>query len=156
MRVTACELPHEPRALANAWTRLCEHASRQRSELVLLPEFAFVQPVWETERFDPVRWADIVAESDAWMQRLSGLDTEFVVGSRPVNIDDKPFNQGYLWSRATGSRPLRSKVFLPDEPGGWEGVRPFSWTVLTTSCCCPSALGEQARQEHERGLVAQS
>ena len=50
MRVTVCELPHEPRALAAAWAALCEHTSRQSSELVLLPEFAMVDPVWEDER----------------------------------------------------------------------------------------------------------
>ena len=120
MRVTACELPHEPRALAPAWAGLCEHASRHGSDLVLLPEFAFVEPVWETERFDAVRWADLVAESDAWMARLAELGADFVVGSRPVNVEDKPLNQGYLWSSAAGLRPLRSKFFLPDEPGGWE------------------------------------
>ena len=38
MRVTVCELPHEPETLAAAWTALCEHTVRHSSELVLLPE----------------------------------------------------------------------------------------------------------------------
>ena len=57
MRVTVCELPHEPKALDASWAALCEHTERNNSELVLLPEFAMVEPVWESERFDPARWA---------------------------------------------------------------------------------------------------
>lgn len=120
MRVTVCELPHEPGALAQAWAGLCRHASRHRSELVLLPEFAFVEPVWEGDDFEPGRWADAVAASDAWLERLAELRATFVVGSRPVSIAGRPFNQGYLWSRTGGLTPLRSKFHLPDEPGGRE------------------------------------
>ena len=50
MRVTVCELPHEPAALEHAWEALCAHTSRQASELVLVPEFALVDPVWEADR----------------------------------------------------------------------------------------------------------
>ena len=31
-------------------------------------------------------------------------------------------NQGYVWSAAAGLRPLRSKYFLPEEPGSWEAT----------------------------------
>jgi N-carbamoylputrescine amidase len=31
-------------------------------------------------------------------------------------------NQGYLWSPASGVQPLRSKYFLPEEPGSWEAT----------------------------------
>src|SRR4051812_41691001 len=120
MRVTVCELPHEARALAAAWAELCEHTARQASELVLLPEFAFLEPVWQVERFDPARWAVALAQSDARLQRLSELHAEHVVGTRPVSIDGRPFNEGYLWSAADGLAPLRRKYFLPDEPGSRE------------------------------------
>lgn len=120
MRVTVCELPHESGALAAAWAGLCRHASRHRSELVLLPEFAFVEPVWEGDVFEPERWDAAVAGSDAWLERLAELRARFVVGSRPVSIGGRPFNQGYLWSRSGGLTPLRSKFHLPNEPGGWE------------------------------------
>lgn len=120
MRITVCELPHEPRALAAAWAGLCQHTSRHASELVLLPEFAFADPVWEFERFDPARWAAALARSDAGLQRLPELGAEYVVGTRPASISGRPFNQGYIWSPAGGLAPLRRKFFLPDEPGGWE------------------------------------
>ncbi|MEO8139591.1 MAG: nitrilase-related carbon-nitrogen hydrolase, partial [Gemmatimonadota bacterium] len=120
MRITVCELPHESGALAAAWAGLCQHTARYQSELVLLPEFALVEPVWEEQRFDQARWTAAVARCDAWLQRLPELGAEQVVGTRPVSIDGRPFNQGYLWSAGSGLTPLRRKYFLPDEPGGWE------------------------------------
>ena len=120
MRVTVCELPYDPRALSAAWSGLCEHATRHGSELVLLPEFALVDPVWEAEHFDQARWDAALAQSDAWLQRLPELNAPYVVGTRPATIDGRTFNQGYLWSAAGGMMPLRCKSFLPEEPGWWE------------------------------------
>jgi N-carbamoylputrescine amidase len=119
MRVTVCELPHEPAALDAAWAALCEHTSRERSELVLLPEFVAVEPVWETERFDAARWSAADALGARWLSRLKELHAAHVVSTRPVTIDGHRLNQGYLES-AGRVTPLRSKFFLPDEPGSWE------------------------------------
>jgi N-carbamoylputrescine amidase len=120
MRITVCELPHEEDALATAWAGLCDHTVRHRSELVLLPEFAFVEAVWENDQFDAVRWDAIVARSETWMGRFSELKTPYVVGSRPATVRGRPLNQGYLWSSAAGVRPLRSKHYMPEAPGEWE------------------------------------
>jgi N-carbamoylputrescine amidase len=120
MRITVCELPHEPDALAAAWAALCQHTVRNSSELVLLPEFAMVEPVWESERFDAGRWRAAEILSDTWLKRLGELQTAYVVGTRPVTIGGRRFNEGYLWSAAGGMAPLRSKFFLPNEPGNWE------------------------------------
>src|SRR5258708_38834765 len=86
MRVTVCELPHEPEALAAAWAALCEHTVRHSSELVLLPEFAMVDPVWQDEVFDAARWAAAEALSEVWRHRLPELRVAHVVGTRPVTI----------------------------------------------------------------------
>ena len=120
MRVTICELPHEPTSLASAWAELCEHTARQSSELVLLPEFAMVEPVWETEEFDLARWTATEALCDGWLSRLPELHATHVVGTRPITISGRRFNEGYLASAGGGVVPLRSKCFLPDQPGGWE------------------------------------
>ena len=120
MRITVCELPHETGALAAAWGDLCRHTSRHRSELVLLPEFAMVEPVWEADVFDADRWDAALSQSDRWLARLPELHAAHVVGTRPATIDGRPFNQGYLWSAAGGFAPLRRKLYLPSEPGGWE------------------------------------
>jgi N-carbamoylputrescine amidase len=120
MRVTVCELPHETKALAAAWVELCQHTSKSASQLVLLPEFAMVDPLWESERFEPAQWAWTENLSDAWLRRLGELHATYVVGTRPASKDGRCLNQGYLWSAARGLAPLRSKFFLPAEEGNWE------------------------------------
>jgi len=120
MRVTVCELPHEPEALAAAWSGLCEHTWRNESELVLLPELAMVEPFWEEATFAPERWARAEAVSEGWLTLLRELRATHVVGTRPVTIEGQRFNQGYLASGMHGIVPLRRKYFLPAEPGGWE------------------------------------
>ncbi len=120
LRVTVCELPHEPIALAAAWGELCRHTMRHASDLVLLPEFAMVDAVWQHERFESARWSAVQQLSDEWLARLPELRAGFVVGTRPATTDGRPFNQGYVWSATGGVASLRRKFFLPDEPGGWE------------------------------------
>jgi N-carbamoylputrescine amidase len=120
MRVTVCELPHEAGTLATAWTALREHVAKHHSELVLLPEFAFVEPLWERDFFDAARWDEGVGRSNAWAERLSELGVAHVVGTRPATVGRRHFNEGFIWSNGPGLVPLRSKWFLPDEPGGWE------------------------------------
>ena len=73
MRITVCELPHETEALAAAWPALCEHTRTQGSELVLLPEFALLEPVWESERFDAGRWKYLEIMAEARLRRLPQL-----------------------------------------------------------------------------------
>jgi N-carbamoylputrescine amidase len=120
MRVTVCELPHEPAALETAWAALCAHTSRESSELVLLPELTAMEPVWESERFDLARWRVAEEVCDGWLSRLSELRAAYVVGTRPITIDGKLFNEGYLAFADGGRAPLRRKCFLPDEADGWE------------------------------------
>jgi N-carbamoylputrescine amidase len=120
MRVTVCELPHEPEAMALAWGALSVHTRRHASQLVLLPELVGVDPVWQDDEFDAERWAAAQQLSDAWLARLGELGAEHVVGTRPVTVDGWRLNQGYLWSAARGVIPLRGKFFLPNEPDSWE------------------------------------
>lgn len=120
MRTTVCELPSQPRLLENAWAALCTHTRSAEARLVLLPEFAFVEPLWETQHADPARWDAAVALTDTWTARLHELGAEWVVGARPVTRGGRRFNEGFLWSAPTGAVPLRRKYHLPDEPGGWE------------------------------------
>jgi N-carbamoylputrescine amidase len=120
MRVTVCELPQEPGALDSAWGRLCDHTAGNLSELVLLPEFAFADPVWVSEQFDESHWIRATQTCDAWLERLHELDVDYVVGTRPVTREGNHFNEGFMWTRNQRCLPLRRKYFMPDEPGGWE------------------------------------
>ncbi|MEO8366440.1 MAG: carbon-nitrogen hydrolase family protein [Pseudoxanthomonas sp.] len=120
MRATVCELPNEIEPLVAAWKALCEHTVRERSELLVLPEFAFARPVWEIEDFDHSVWRDAESQSDWWIARLGELGVKHVIGARPVTAGDGCFNEGFLWSAESGYQGLRRKHFLPDEPGGRE------------------------------------
>jgi N-carbamoylputrescine amidase len=122
MRVTVCELPHRTDALADAWAALCAHTQSNGSQLVLLPELAMIEPVWEFEHFDAARWVVVETLNDMGLRRLPELHADYVVGTRPVRLDGRRLNQGYLWSPAAGVQPLRSKYFLPEEPGSWEAT----------------------------------
>lgn len=122
VRTTVCELPHEPAALADAWAALCEHTVSNESELVLLPEFAMVDAVWQDDTFDSIRWSAAQRLSETWVARLGELRVEHVVGTRPVTSNGRLFNEGYLWSAAHGIATLRRKFFLPNEPGSWEAT----------------------------------
>ena len=121
MRITVCELPHEPVELPRAWARLREHTAREHAELVLLPEFAFVDPLWKSARFDEQQWSHASTICQAWIQRLDELGVAYVVGTRPVTRKGRHFNEGFLWSRTGMFTPLRRKFFIPDEPEVWEG-----------------------------------
>jgi N-carbamoylputrescine amidase len=120
MRVTVCELPHEPHALERAWSALCAHTAREGSELVLLPELAMVEPVWEMEQPDLGRWRAAEACCAGWLPRLAELHVAYVVGTRPVTVDGTRFNEGFLAFADGRAAPLRRKSFLPDEAGNWE------------------------------------
>jgi N-carbamoylputrescine amidase len=119
MRVTVCELPHRTDALADAWAGLCAHTSAHRSQLVLLPELAMEEALWECEHFDAARWVVVETLNDIGLRRLHELHADYVVGTRPVRVDGRRLNQAYLWSSPAGVQPLRSKYFLPEELGSW-------------------------------------
>lgn len=120
MRVTVCELPYEPGTLEECWARLCGHAASSRSDLVLLPEVPFSGPLWLTREPDARIWREAVGAHERWLLRLGELEAPWVVGTRPVDEAGRRFNEGFLWSTASGYARLRRKHFLPDEPEGWE------------------------------------
>ncbi len=121
MRTTVCELPHEPAALEESWAALCRHTAVEGSELVLLPELAFVEPVWESEHPSAERLEAIESLSDRWLRRLPELGVPAIVGARPHRREGLTFIEAFLWTNGKEEpAPLRRKHFLPDEPGAWE------------------------------------
>ena len=69
MRVTVCELPHEPQPWPSRGP-LCASTRFATRPSCTLPEFAMVDPLWQDERFDAERWAAAEALSDVWRHRL--------------------------------------------------------------------------------------
>jgi N-carbamoylputrescine amidase len=121
VRVTVCELPHAPAELEEAWAALCRHTKVESTELLLLPELAFVEAVWESEHPSAERLEAIASLADRWLRRLPELGVATVVGARPHRREADTFIEAFLWSDRSGApAALRSKHFLPDEPGARE------------------------------------
>ncbi|MEM6796027.1 MAG: carbon-nitrogen hydrolase family protein [Acidobacteriota bacterium] len=121
MRVTVCELRNRPEELAEDWRLLQEHAARERSELVLLPEMPFSAWLAGSARVDPELWKAAVEEHEAWIGRLEELGAPAVLSTRPVLDSGAAHNEGFSW-RADGRtiRGVHRKYYLPEEEGFWE------------------------------------
>lgn len=120
MRVTVCELPNEQAALGNAWERLVRHVGSNESELVLLPEMPFFKWLAHSREADGDQWVRAVQAHEEWITRLEELAPATVAGTRPVLLDGKRQNTGYVWEPDKGARDIHTKYYLPDEPGFWE------------------------------------
>jgi len=119
MRLTVCELPDDAKRRGLAWAELTRYLRTSPTDMLVLPEMPFVEwTVFRTATFDPVVWRQILAEHDTMLFQLSELAAEAVLASRPV----EDANQGFAWTRASGYRSSRSKVYLPDGPDGWEAT----------------------------------
>ena len=118
LRITACELRSE--RLDEDWPALVEHARRERSDLVLLPEMG-LSPWFARERtFDPDRWQTAVAAHERHLaERLADLADACVLGAAPVDREGRRLNEAFVADR-DGIRPAHLKYHLPDEEDFWE------------------------------------
>lgn len=120
MKVTVCELPNEPAALENAWAQLVQHVQANGSEFVLLPEMPFFPWLAHTQEVDIAQWDRAVQVHETWLLRLNELTPAIVASTRPVILEGKRQNAGYIWEPDRGARTVHTKYYLPDEPGFWE------------------------------------
>jgi N-carbamoylputrescine amidase len=120
LRVTVCELSNNPAQLERDWKALVAHATSEASDLVLLPEMPFYPWVAQKKDADPQRWRAAVEEHDRWLSRLAELNPATVVSARPVILDGKHLNEGYLWNATSGYQTVHHKAYLPNEENFWE------------------------------------
>lgn len=136
MKVTVCELDNNPEIFKLDWQALANHVRKQSSTLVVLPEMAFHPWVSCNRQTDPETWRSAVASHDSWLLRLSELGAPLVAGTRPVLDGGEPYNEGFVWERSAGYRPVHRKYYLPDEEGFWEArwyrKGPRKFDVITT------------------------
>lgn len=122
MKVTATQLPDNPDRLEDAFAALAEHIQARRSDLVLLPEMPFYPWVANTQRVDAARWQAAVDAHEEWLPRLAALGADFMLGSRPVLENGRPYNDAFVWQPDTGARFAHRKYYLPNEEGFWEAT----------------------------------
>lgn len=137
LNVTVCELANDPAGLARDWERLATHARAEASDVVVLPEMAFAPWFAVTRDFDRPIWDAAVAAHERWLERLPELGVVGIVGTRPVEMNGRRLNQGFVWERAGGYRAAHDKYYLPDEDGFWEA----SWYERGGGDFTPAELG---------------
>lgn len=121
MRLTVCELPHDPAPFEAAWRTLAAHCSTADTECLILPEMPFSVWLAATKDVDADRWNEAAEVHQQWLKRLDELGVPVVVGSRPVVVDGKRHNEGFVWD-AGRYRRTHYKYYLPDEDGFWEAT----------------------------------
>jgi N-carbamoylputrescine amidase len=122
MRITATQLPDQPKELESAFAKLIDHAKAEGSQLVLLPEMPFYPWMAATNKVDPAVWQAAVDAHEEWMPRLSALGADYVLGSRPVLENGIPHNDAFIWHSDSGAKFAQRKYYLPDEDGFWEAT----------------------------------
>ncbi len=162
MKVTVCELPNRPDELSQQWQRLCRHTHSAQSDLVLLPEMPFYPWLAASQHADPNRWRQAVDIHRRWLARLVELGAATVVGTRPAIRDNRPVNEGFVWSPQNGAVRAHTKYYLPEERGFWEAswYRRGSKRFETVPCgevtvgfliCSELWFGEHARDYGRQG-----
>jgi N-carbamoylputrescine amidase len=136
MRVTVCQLRDEPKLFETDWAKLCSHAQRERSELVLLPEMPFARWFAEARVFDQRVWRAAVDAHARWERKISELEAPFVVATRPSDRGVRRRNEAFLVSHGR-SKGVHDKRYLPDEDGYWEA----SWYQAGDGVFDPVAVG---------------
>ena len=120
MKVTVCELGNDTAQLKSDWQALVEHVQAEASDLVLLPEMPFYPWPAHTRQVDAYVWQASVDAHNTWLQHLPELAPATVLGSRPVVLDGRRLNEGFVWLPGSGYEVAHHKYYLPDEAGFWE------------------------------------
>jgi N-carbamoylputrescine amidase len=138
MKVTVCELGNSPEDFAKDWKKLSIHTKEKRSDLILLPEMTFFPWFAWKRPFDSKFWEEAVAAHENIEENLKEIMPAIVLGSRPVNRDDKRLNEGFVWTTDSGYHSAHDKYYLPDEAGFWEA----SWYDRGDGAFDPFLVGE--------------
>lgn len=163
MKVTVCQLRNTHPELEQDWRGLVEHVCIEVSDLVLLPEMPFYPWLPAQKPGDFGRWSAAVAAHDSWMPRLAELNASLVVGTRPVVVAAKRYNQGFIWTADARYQAVHTKAYLPDEPFFWEaswyhrGPNRFDavdthWGRMGFLICTELWFGQHARSYGRQGV----
>jgi N-carbamoylputrescine amidase len=120
MKVTVCQLRNDADGLEADWQNLVAHVREEDSGLVLLPEMPFYPWLFWRQEYDPNIWNRAVGLHDSWIKQLKDLAPAIVVGTRPLNVGQYRYNEGFSWDGERGIREVHSKYYLPNETGFWE------------------------------------
>jgi N-carbamoylputrescine amidase len=137
MKVTVCQFNDEPRLLERDWEQLVTHVKWEASELIVLPEMPFHPWIAGASTVKPGVWEAAVDAHEKWISRFRELVPATILGTRPVVIDGKRLNEGFVWHPKSGYRAVHHKYYLPDEKKFWEA----SWYDRGTRTFTPVRIG---------------
>jgi N-carbamoylputrescine amidase len=102
------------------WQTLVGQSCSHHPDVFLLNEMPFGH--WISAGAEPTR--DLLLESqrlhDEGLADLGELGSSVVLGSRPVLEGDRSTNQGFVWTAGSGTKPVHTKQFFPNEEGYFE------------------------------------
>ena len=78
--------------------------------------------ITRTRPVDPEQWQSAVASHDRWIERFSEIPAPILIGSRPVVQHGLRHNEGFVWEKGIGYKPVHRKYYLPNEEGFWEAT----------------------------------
>jgi N-carbamoylputrescine amidase len=122
MKATVCELPNNWTREDTRWHEMIAHLASEKSDLLVLPEMPFYTWITRSDHVDIAQWDLAVQAHETWCRRLEELPVPMVAASRPVTLNGRRLNQGFIWSRQDGVLPCHEKFYLPDEPGYFEAT----------------------------------
>ena len=161
MKATVTQL--DASQLPSEWAALREHVSRERSDLVLLPEMCFAPWFCTAPEYDGPVWLAAVSAHERWLARLPELGAPIVIGTAPRNEDGKRYNVAYAWNAERGLQWIHRKTYLPNDDGYWEAnwydrapidFVPVSLRGLSIgiSICTEIWFMQHAREYGKRGI----
>jgi len=148
VKICVCEFPDEGELKAPAWDALVAHTVMAKPDLVVLPEMPFCRWIFIGDSVDLLQWRDALEKHDVMIGRFRELACQWVASSRPVERENRRFNEAFLWSSNAGYQQVRRKWYLPDAPTAREtlwfhqGDRNFG-----SIRCGPTSLGFQLCSE---------
>jgi predicted amidohydrolase len=127
IRVTITQLRTEdPVHLLEDWENLKFHISSNPTDILVLPEFPFMNWFITNKPQDTKERTEIWAQScqkhqQFIQQHLSELLVHTIVSSIPVINNGTHLNEFFTYTNSKYTA-LHHKYYLPEEEGGWEGL----------------------------------
>ena len=120
MKITISQINADPSQVEKDWSDLIAHCKAEKTEIVLLPEMPFSPWFAASKDVQEEVWNEAVQTHETWMQKLHELEAQIVIASKPIVVNNKRLNMGFIWTPESGILHVHSKVYLPDEEGFWE------------------------------------
>ena len=119
MKVSICELPDDRIKFQSAWNQLLLE-TKDKTDLLLLPELPFSAWFGRTNNFDLNIWEQSCKDHDSMITRFPDFFHSIVLGTRPVTEDNRHFNRGFCWTPEQGYNGIHDKYYLPEEEDFYE------------------------------------